>query len=308
MPSVSDQKPDATRDLTPAKSTASHGNSKPKAPKALSKPAVAPNRLSAREAIRQLEREQDPFWLNAKREVDISASELEAQHNHELHRRMVINKVIRGSSTGKLLALTFDDGPHPDFTPRLLDILKREGVHATFFLVGSQAEQYPDLVRQIAAEGHTVGNHTYHHVSLPKIPLAYVDEEIQACGDVLESVLGFHPRFFRPPGGRYDRDIATVINRLGYTLVLWTDNPGDFEEPGSRVITSRTLTRLSAGGIILLHDGVQQTVDALPGLIETMKARGYRFVTLDQVVEMRQQPSHRTVGKANTAAADSFAR
>lgn len=246
---------------------------------------VAPNKLSARDAIKKLDAEKDPFWLNAKREVDLSVPELLAQGDAEDRKNIKINKMVRCPSNDMTVTLTFDDGPHPDFTPKLLQILQRENIKASFFLVGQQAEKYPALVRAISRAGHTVGNHTYHHVSLPKIPLEYAAEEVKACGDVLKTILGRPLRFFRPPGGRYDLDIAHAVNELGYTLVLWTDNPGDFEQPGTTAITERTLDRISPGGIILMHDGVQQTIDALPGVIEQLKAKGYRFESLDQVVD-----------------------
>lgn len=118
-----------------------------------------------------------------------------------------------------------------------------------------------------------------HHVSPVKIPREYVADEIKACGDVVRSVTGYAPRFFRPPGGEYDRRVAEASEALGYTMALWTDDPGDYASPGEEVILRRTLDSAAPGGILLLHDGVGQTVAVLPRLIRERKARGYEAAT-----------------------------
>jgi peptidoglycan/xylan/chitin deacetylase (PgdA/CDA1 family) len=247
----------------------------------------SPNELSAQEALAKLQAEHDRFWLHAKNEVYKSVLELVAQHQTELQRGLQYCKLMRGNPRLKQVALTFDDGPHPDYTPRLLAILKEHHVPATFFLVGEMAEQYPQLVRAEVADGHSIGNHTQHHFSLIKIPDDDVPIEIKTCGEVLRSIVGWAPRWFRPPGGEYDRQVAESAEALGYTMVLWTDDPGDYADPGDSAILSRTLKHVGNGGIILLHDGVQETVDVLPQLIETLQKRGYEFVTVDEMVARR---------------------
>jgi peptidoglycan/xylan/chitin deacetylase (PgdA/CDA1 family) len=246
--------------------------------------ALPPNMLSPQEALVKLQAERDRFWLHARNEVYKSVLELVAQHQTELERGIRFHKLMRGNASLKQVALTFDDGPHPEYTPKLLAILKKYNVPATFFLVGEMAEKYPSLVRDEVADGHSIGNHTYHHVSLTKIPDDSVPVEIKACGEVLRAIVGRAPRWFRPPGGEYDQQVATVSRALGYTMILWTDDPGDYASPGRRAILCRTLKRINNGGIILLHDGIQQTIDVLPQLIETLQKRGYQFVRVDEMV------------------------
>ncbi len=231
--------------------------------------------------------EVDAYWANAREEVYKSALEVMAQHQAELQRGIRYHKLIRGDKTRPQVALTFDDGPHPDYTPRLLEVLKQHNVKATFFVVGELAEQHPDLIKAEMAAGHEVGNHTYHHVNLTRIPNVDVATEIQACGDVLRKITGSEPHFFRPPGGDYDRQVAETAEALGYTMVLWTDDPGDYARPGDAVIEARTLRDVSPGGVILLHDGVQQTIDVLPQIIDLIRAKGLEFVTVDEMAASR---------------------
>ncbi|MEI6915278.1 MAG: polysaccharide deacetylase family protein [Armatimonadota bacterium] len=236
-----------------------------------------------------VERPNDPdkFWQHAKKEVDKSVQEILGQNQAESLHGIRYSKIIRGNPGLKEIALTFDDGPHPQFAIPILKTLKRYNAKATFFVVGEKAEERPDLIRAEVRDGHQIGNHTYHHVNLTKIPTAYIATEIKACGEVVRSITGRAPHVFRPPGGDYDGDVASAAQRLGYTIVLWTDDPGDYASPGTAIITNRTLARLSNGGILLLHDGVQQTVNILPALIESLQARGYKLVTVDQLLAHR---------------------
>jgi len=248
-------------------------------------PHTNPMQTSATAIMNRLAKEKDPYWRSAKEIAYKSVPELIAQHNDELARSARHRKLMHGPMAVKHIALTFDDGPHPKYTPRILEILRRYNVKATFFVVGFMAEKYPTLVKAELGGGHSVGNHTYHHVNLSKIPEAYVATEIKACGEVLASIGGRAPHLFRPPGGDYNESVAQVIDTLGYELILWTDDPGDYASPGEDVIVQRTLDAISPGGIILIHDGVQQTVDVLPTLIKELKARGYEFVTIDEMIK-----------------------
>jgi len=246
-----------------------------------------PHRTHARTTSLDVATNGDQYWLQAKEEAYKSVPELVAQDATELAKGIRFHKIIQGDTAKKDIAITFDDGPHPDYTPKLLDILKQYDVKATFFLVGEKAEQAPDLVRAEIAAGHNVGNHTYHHVNLKKIPEGSVATEIKACDDVLRHITGKRPHLFRPPGGDYNTKVVEVAEALGYTTVLWTDDPGDYASPGDKVIETRVLDRVSNGGIVLIHDGIQQTIDVLPRMLQRLKARGYRFVTMDQMMGSR---------------------
>ena len=228
--------------------------------------------------------ELDKYWQNAKTEVDKSAWELMGQHQAELEKGIKYRKFMRGDPSKRQVAITFDDGPHPAYTPKLLAILKDFSVKATFFVVGEKAEQAPNLVKAEVAAGHNVGNHTFHHVNLTKIPDEKIETEIKACGDVIRHITGQAPHLFRPPGGDYNDRVARDAVALGYVIILWTDDPGDYASPGDRIIETRLLDRISNGGIILIHDGVQQTIDVLPQILKYLKAKGYQFVTIDQMM------------------------
>jgi peptidoglycan-N-acetylglucosamine deacetylase len=225
----------------------------------------------------------DAFWQRARETVYKSPAELAAQHAHEVRLGVRYAKLLRGDTKSPAIALTFDDGPHPEYTLKLLAILRKYHVKATFFVVGELAEQHPELIRAEVADGHLVGDHTYHHVNLTKIPFGEIATEWEAGREVIESITGQPVRYCRPPGGDYDKEVITAATDLGLTTVLWTDDPGDYASPGAKVIEKRVLEFVSNGGILLLHDGVQQTIDILPQLIETLQRRGFRFVTADEL-------------------------
>ncbi len=196
-----------------------------------------------------------------------------------------LSRLVRGNPRRKEVALTFDDGPHAGLTERLLEILRKEQVKATFFVVGKMVDRHPELVRQIAADGHEVANHTYDHLRLAGIPPVQIEAQIRDGARAIDRATGEEPKLFRPPGGEYDPEVSRTCKRLGYVMVLWTNDPGDFALPGSSVIEKRTLQGISNGSIILLHDGILQTYDILPNLIHRLKQQGYKFVTISDMVD-----------------------
>ena len=230
--------------------------------------------------------QHDCYWLKAKETVSKSVLALLAQHQAELDHGIRLHKLMHGDRQQKYIALTFDDGPHPAFTRRLLALLKQYHVKATFFVVGEMAEKYPDLVQAEVADGHCIGNHTYHHVNLTKISPDKVALEIAACNEVVKHITGHTPHLFRPPGGDYNHQIAEISEALHATLVLWSNDPGDYAKPGAQVIEQRLLTQpqVKGGAIILVHDGIEQTFDILPHLICALRRQGYEFVTIDQMI------------------------
>lgn len=232
--------------------------------------------------------QQDPYWLRAKETVYKSVVEILVQHQAEVDRGIQYHKLIHGDPNHKYIALTFDDGPHPKYTPKTLALLKKNKVKATFFVVGEMAEKYPELVKAEVAAGHCIGNHTYHHVNLTKISGENVAIELEACNEVLQRITGKVPRLFRPPGGDYNHQVAEVSAALNSTMVLWTDDPGDYASPGAKVIETRLLNNVKNGGIILVHDGIQQTLDILPQVITYLKQQGYEFVTVEQMLAIQR--------------------
>jgi peptidoglycan/xylan/chitin deacetylase (PgdA/CDA1 family) len=232
------------------------------------------------------------YWERAQHEVYKSPEELQAQHQRELRKGEHYLKLMRGDPNVRAVALTFDDGPHPAFTPQIIAILGKYNVKATFFVVGKMARQSPELVKREAAAGHVVGNHSYDHVNLTKIPVGQIGVEWRKCNALIKSVLGADPTFCRPPGGDYDKDVITAAADAGLTTVLWTDDPGDYAKPGDKVIEKRVLRRIDNGAIVLMHDGVQQTIDVLPQIIEHLQKRGFTFQT---VAEMAQGHAEATL-------------
>jgi peptidoglycan/xylan/chitin deacetylase (PgdA/CDA1 family) len=195
-------------------------------------------------------------------------------------RRVYYTAFNQGDPDRKLAALTFDDGPDPTYTPQILDILKREHVPATFFIIGSKAEKHPELIRREAAEGHDLGNHTYHHLELTQLNDDGLRFEIERTNQALTRILGGPTRWFRAPGCHYTARALRMIHDLKMVRVDTSANSGDWARYGVGPIMRRTLSHLSPGDIILCHDRVPETVEALPKLIAAIRKRGYRFVTL----------------------------
>ncbi|MEU6061282.1 polysaccharide deacetylase family protein [Streptomyces sp. NPDC047097] len=184
----------------------------------------------------------------------------------------------------KCIALTFDAGPGKD-TPHLLDVLKREKVPATFFLLGRKhVDRYPDVVRRIADEGHEVANHTWTHRILTDLEPDEIREELSRTQDAVARITGRKPTLMRPPQGRTDDAVASVSRELGLAQVLWSVTAKDYETTDSELITRRTVDGAERDGIILLHDIYDGTVPAVPGIIEELKARGFTFVTVPQLM------------------------
>jgi peptidoglycan/xylan/chitin deacetylase (PgdA/CDA1 family)/negative regulator of sigma E activity len=188
-------------------------------------------------------------------------------------------RLWRGNPRRREITLSFDDGPNPVATPLLLGVLRRFGVHATFFVIGEHAIAYPYLVKQMAAEGHEVEDHTFHHPKLTTVDPATVREEIVMGAETLAPLAGA-PQWFRPPGGDYDMEVVRAARRSGLRLAMWTVNSGDWVSPPPNLLVQRVVARAEPGAIILMHDGTLNTVRALPAMILELQRRGYDLVTL----------------------------
>ena len=216
-----------------------------------------------------------------------SAAEVKARVEWEQEHFIQFPRLVRGNPRHREIALTFDDGPHPLFTEQLLTILRQEQVTATFFVIGQNVDAHPELVQQAAAQGIEIANHTYHHLRLPTIPVEDIATELENGARAIQRAIGYTTRLYRPPGGEYDKDVINTTRDLGYVMVLWTDDPGDYADPGSSIIENRVLRAVSNGGILLLHDGTAQTVQILPDLLRKLKSRGYRFITCSEMARER---------------------
>ncbi len=185
------------------------------------------------------------------------------------------------------IALTFDDGPHPTNTPRLLDILKARNVKATFYVVATNAKRYPEIMRRIVAEGHEVGNHTVTHPNLAKMSADGVRNELRVCHDAIVSTTGVAPRTMRPPYGAITSSQKSWIKKeFGYSTILWSVDPEDWKKPGSGTVASRLVSGATPGGILLVHDIHAGTIDAMPSTVDQLLAKGFKFVTVTQLLAM----------------------
>ena len=188
-----------------------------------------------------------------------------------------------GNPAGTQIALTFDDGVHPMYEPLILDVLRRTGAKATFFIVGRNALAYPYFVRDIAAQGHEVANHTYHHVRLPRLSDSQIRQELTSTDALLGRLTGQDIRFFRPPGGRFSARVLAGAKREGLTTAMWTDDPGDFNNIGRVKVENRLLSHIRPGGIVLLHENVPDTISVMTDFINDARASGYQLTTLAQM-------------------------
>ena len=197
--------------------------------------------------------------------------------------------MTRLRSAGLSVALTFDDGPNPDATPLILDALKARGVRATFFILGRHAEQWPNLVKRVADEGHAIGNHGYFHRKLHFKSPSYVRTDLTLGTQAIEHASGYHPRFFRAPHGFRSPWVTSIARSLGQRTVGWSFGVWDSDRPGADVIVDRILSKTEPGSILLLHDGDgydphgdrAQTAQAVPVIVDRLLAEGYRFDLLD---------------------------
>jgi peptidoglycan/xylan/chitin deacetylase (PgdA/CDA1 family) len=199
--------------------------------------------------------------------------------------------LIRGPREGKRLSLTFDDGPAPPYTEKILDILRERRVPATFFVCGKNVERYPDLARRIVAEGHALGNHTYSHLFVYFKSRKKLAEEIDRTQEIIEKTVGYRPTVFRPPYGARWFGLIPILMKRGMHLILWSATGYDWmkDAPG---IVAATMKELAPGAIILLHDGRETrpagqidrspTVEALPAIIEGAQKFGYTFEPLHE--------------------------
>jgi peptidoglycan/xylan/chitin deacetylase (PgdA/CDA1 family) len=187
----------------------------------------------------------------------------------------------------RVVALTFDDGPSPEWTPFVLAILRNFGTKATFCVIGYNVARYPDLVRQIAIEGHTLCNHTAHHALLDQLPVDAITAEISEGAAGIRALTGHDPQFLRAPGGRLSDDVIDIAHRHGHRVVGWNVDPEDYRRPAPEVIRDRILGSVRPGAVVVLHDGGgdrSHTVTMLTELLLLLNADGYRVVALQPSV------------------------
>ena len=185
------------------------------------------------------------------------------------------------------IALTFDDGPHPRYTPQIISILKEYDITATFFIIGVNAVLYPDALKEISECGYEIGNHTFSHQNLRNKAQSDIIRELSECESAVSQKNVTLSKIFRPPQGAYTQDAQEVANALGYDIILWSIDTEDWAHTPPSVIIEKVLSSLKDGDIILMHDyvsGKNTTCDALRTMIPAILERGYEFVTVSELI------------------------
>ncbi|MEH2084839.1 MAG: polysaccharide deacetylase family protein [Nostoc sp.] len=199
----------------------------------------------------------------------------------------------------KVIALTFDDGPWPGSTGQVLDILKKNQIKGTFFLIGQNVKNYPGLVKREIAEGQVIGNHTWHHWYQFLNPQAAA-YEIDHTADLIYQVTGIKTNLFRPPGGLMHNGVASYARNSKYAIIRWSSDSVDYSRPAVPKLINNVFKRAKPGGIVLMHDGGgnrSKTVQALPEIIANFRKQGYKFVTIPELLEMQDKDQKLTANK-----------
>jgi len=188
---------------------------------------------------------------------------------------------------GPFIAMTFDDGPNEKLTPELLDILAQHHIHATFFVIGRNVVEHPEILRRAVREGHEIGNHSWSHPAFGKMRDETVRAELQKTDDAIRTAIGVRPVVMRPPYGSITtRQKKWINSEFGYRIILWDVDPLDWKRPGPTVVMSRIIRETRPGSIILSHDIHPGTIRAMPGTFDQLQAKGFKFVTVSELIAM----------------------
>jgi peptidoglycan/xylan/chitin deacetylase (PgdA/CDA1 family) len=212
--------------------------------------------------------------------------------NNTLGRQQAVYRM--GDPNKPLVALTFDDGPDTKWTPQILNALATKGVKATFFVLGREVEKNPQVAARIVREGHVIANHGYTHVSLTQLSPAQMSAQLTRANSAIAAATGVQPRLLRPVGGAYNQTVLNVASQHGFSVILWSVDPQDWRGINAATIINRVVSNTGPGSIILLHSGegpnLTGTVQAVPQIIDQLRARGLQFVT---VAELLNLPAYR---------------
>jgi len=204
-----------------------------------------------------------------------------------------IAMVEQESVREKVVAFTFDDGPHPVYTPQVPEIFRRAGGQATFFMIGTEIEAHPEIAARVHREGHEIANHTYTHPDLTKLTLEEAGEELQRAERLVQEVTGQPARSFRPPYFGVNDDILSLAAERGYrTVGAVNGDAKDWDNPGVEHILEHTRSAVKPGSVLIFHDGYgdrSQTVEAVRVLVEELVTEGYRLVTVSELLDISRE-------------------
>src|SRR5262245_57051127 len=195
---------------------------------------------------------------------------------------------------GSYIAMTFDDGPSATLTPKLLDLLAAHHIKATFFVIGENVAEHPEIVARAAREGHEIGNHSWSHPNFGKMSDESVRRQLQQTDDAIKNATGKRPTLMRPPYGSITaREKRWIHDEFGYDIILWDVDPYDWKRPGPTVVRARILKETRPGSIVLSHDIHPGTIEAMPSTFDELEAKGFKFVTVSELIRMAAaRPSH----------------
>lgn len=255
-------------------------------------PAPAPAVVPPAEPKTQKQSKSKPRPAKASKETSGQSQRLSLS---QLVRKYPELLLLRGSAASGQVALTFDDAPDTTFTPQVLDVLKKYQIRATFFLVGAQAEKHPEMVKRIVREGHVIGNHSYSHKLFTKLSDDLFQSQVLQTQQALKRLIGYSPRLLRPPYGEISESQLLWASEHGYRIVNWNVDSLDWKQLGQEKVISNILTHVKPGSIILQHSGggpgqdLNGTVQALPTVIQTLKSRNLKMVTLPELLQVSKQ-------------------
>ena len=199
---------------------------------------------------------------------------------------------------GPYIAMSFDDGPSATLTPKLLDLLATRHIKATFFVIGENVMEHPEIVAQAAREGHEIGNHSWSHPNLAKMSQESVRSQLQRTDAAIKNATGERPTLMRPPYGSItDREKHWIHDEFGYRIILWDVDPYDWKRPGPAVVRNRILKETRPGSIVLSHDIHPGTIEAMPSTLDALEAKGFKFVTVSELIGMATPETPRPSAK-----------
>lgn len=263
---------------------------KPKKPAEKVKPAkpVKPVKPEKKELPAQPVAPEQPVMPSGQ--VEVTTAPEPPQTTKPVRLKPLGKRVSQVPMKGMYVALTFDDGPHPSLTGKALDILKKHGAKGTFFILGQNAARYKSVVSRAAAEGHELGVHTWSHIKMNSSSRARVDSEVSRTQNTLASISGTVPRVMRPPYGATNKTLVNhMYNRYGMASILWNVDTLDWRKPGVSKVINTAVNKAKPGSIILVHDIHASTIDALEGIVTGLQARGFKLVTVSELMRLGKQ-------------------
>src|SRR5205809_3056791 len=228
--------------------------------------------------------------LGTEKEVPLRTSE-KSERNAATEQSITFSSV---HVDGPYIAMTFDDGPSATLTPKLLDLLAARHIKATFFVIGENVAEHPEIVARAAREGHEIGNHSWSHPNFAKMSEDRVRQQLWRTDDAIKNATGKRPTLLRPPYGSITaREKRWIHDEFGYRIILWDVDPLDWKRPGPAVVRNRILKETQPGSIVLSHDIHPGTIEAMPSTFDALEAKGFKFVTVSELIRMATpKPSH----------------